>query len=194
MRRFSKTIATLAVSAATLALAGCGGHGPNTYLMSKDDVVAKLTGAEREYDFGGKDKRIVKAISRSGDNLKVKVTYTTGALGSVMCEAQIEAIDEEWTRVTPVCPKSTSAADNLQAEVYEMQVDEWVLAVLYNREVDTAMVLKRTSAIVIDNFGDVAEEAGDEIQAAAEEQERATLAAEMDSGGWEDSGGSDWGN
>ena len=177
----------MGLAAATFALTACGGHGPNSYLMEKDAVVAKLTGAEREFSFGGKDKRVIRATSRNGDTVKVRVTYTTGPLGSAMCEAQVEAIDEEWTRVTPVCPKTDSAADNMQAEINEMQVDEWVLAVLYNREVDSAMVLKRTSAVAIDNIGELSREA------AAEIENGATATAYVDEG-WEGEGGGDWGN
>ena len=157
--------------------------------MPKDAVVAKLTGAEREYSFGGKDKRIVKATSRSGDTIKVKLTYTTGPLGTANCEARVEAIDEEWSRVTPVCPAGSSAGDKLQAEINEMQVDEWVLAVLYNREVDSAMVLKRTSAVAIDNIGELSKEAAAEIEKA-----ESAYADQASAADWGSEGGSDWGN
>lgn len=187
MRRFQKTAGGLAIAAATLSLAACGGHGPNSYLMPKDAVVAKLDGAEREFTFAGSDKRTIRATGRSGDTIKVRVTYNTGSLGSRLCEAQIEAIDEEWTRVTPVCPKSDSATENMQAEIDQMQVDEWVLAVLYNREVDSAMVFKRTSAVAIDNIGEISKEA------AAELENGPTVTAYADDG-WDSGDGSDWGN
>lgn len=190
MRRFSNSLATFSLCVGTLALGACGGHGPNTYLMPKEAVAAKLDGASREYAFGGKDKRTISAVRRSGDTIKVRVKYNTGSLGTSMCEAQVEAIDEDWTRVTPVCPKSSDAAENLQAEINEMQVDEFVLAVLYDREVDSSMVLKRTSAVAIDNIGKIANQTIEEDLA----EYQGPTSSEPVAGDWGSEGGSDWGN
>lgn len=186
MRRVSNIAAKALLAGTTLALAACGGHGPNSYLMAKDAVVAKLTGAEREFSIGGADKRTIRAVSRNGDTIKVRVSYASGSIGSALCEARVEAINEEWSRVTPVCPKSDSATEIMQAEIDEMQVDEWVLAVLYNREVDSAMVLKRTSAVAIDNINDISKEAAAQL-------EQAPPASGYTEDGWASSD-SDWGN
>ena len=187
MRRFLKTGAALSIAGATLALAACGGHGPNSYLMPKDALLAKLTGAEREYSLGGRDKRTIRATSRSGDTINVRLTYSAGSLGTANCKVRVEAIDEKWTRATPECPTSSSATERTQHEIDQMQIDEFVLAVLYDRDVDTSMVLKRTSAVVIDNFGDVTKEVGDEMQALAPE-------VPTSDSGWAESSDSDWGS
>lgn len=190
--------AKFAIAAATAALlTGCGGHGPNTYLMPKDAVVAKLTGAEREYSFfGGKDKRIVTATSTQGDVVKVRVNHTTGARGIKTCEAQVEAINEEWTRVTPVCPKGSNAEAQTNAELVEMEIDEFVIAVLYDREVDSDMVFKRTSAVIIDNVGELTAEAereAKEAQAAYREaQVRDSFATDTETSDWGSDAGGGW--
>ncbi len=190
MHIFFKKTAAIAIAAGAGSLtAGCGGHGPNTYLMAKDAVVAKLEGAEREFSFSGRDKRIIRSLRRSGDMVRVKLTYTTGSLGSVTCEARVEAVDEDWSHIDAVCPTSGSASDNLQGEIHEMQIEEFVEAVLYDKPVDASMVLKRTSAVAIDNIGDVIQEEQEAASAAFEE-------ANQSSSSWasEDGAGSDWGN
>lgn len=176
------------ITGAASLTAACGGHGPNTYLMAKDAVAAKLEGAEREFTFDGRDKRIIRSVRRSGDMVRVKLTYTTGSLGSVTCEARVEAVDEDWSHVDAVCPTSGSASDNLQGEINEMQIEEFVEAVLYDKPVDASMVLKRTSAVAIDNIGEVINE--------AEQKARETTyaSAPSDTGWTEDGSGSDWGN
>lgn len=187
MRRVSNIAAKALLAGTTLALAACGGHGPNSYLMPKDALLAKLTGAEREYSLGGRDKRTIRSTSRNGDTINVRLTYAAGSMGTANCKVRVEAIDEKWTRATPECPTSSSATERTQHEIDQMQVDEFVLAVLYDREVDSSMVLKRTSAVVLDNFGDVTKEVGDEMQALAPE-------VPSSDSGWADSSDSDWGS
>ena len=190
MRIITKRTGAAAIIIATASMtAGCGGHGPNSYLMPKDAVVAKLEGAEREFLFADRDERTVRAIRRSGDTLKVQINYANSSVSSQTCEARVEAIDEEWSRVTPVCPEGENATDNLQSELNEMQIDEFVIAVLYDKPIDASMVFKRTSAVAIDNIGDITKEIHEEVQAS--ENQTARAAAGWDSG---DASGSDWGN
>ncbi len=190
MRIITKKVAATAIIMATASMtAGCGGHGPDSYLMPKDAVVAKLEGAEREFLFADRDERTVRVIRRSGDTLKVQVNYANNSVASQTCEARVEAIDEEWSRVTPVCPEGENATDNLQSELNEMQVDEFVIAVLYNKPIDASMVFKRTSAVAIDNIGDITKEIHEEVQASENGTTRPAA-------GWagDDGSGSDWGS
>ena len=146
----------------------CGGHGPNSYLMSKDAVMAKLSNAERQYSEIGELQRTVRASGWNGDTLRLRITTTGGAVTPQSCQAFVEAIDEKWTRVTPSCSArqgESAATSNAISEVFAMHVDEFVIAVLHNREVDAGKVLRRTSAIAIDNI--------DELQTEARDMERA---------------------
>ena len=184
LRRVSPIAAKVMLAGSMLALAACGGHGPNSYLMPKDALVAKLIGAEREFTVGGSDKRTIRSISRNGDNINVRVSYGTS---SRSCKVRVEAIDEKWTRATPECTTSGGATERFEAELDQMQVDEFVLAVLYDREIDSSMVLKRTSAVMIDNLGDVTEEVANEMENMAPD-------VPVSDTGWAEAGESDWGN
>lgn len=183
MRNISKILATGLLGTAAIMLTACGGHGPNSYLMPKDAVMAKLTGASKEYQIIGNMDRKVSAISWSGDKLNVNVSGEGSKVHR--CKAIVEAIDEEWTRVTPECPEGKNAFEQTESEIARMQVDEFVIAVLYNKAVDASMVNKRISAIAIDNMDDMQKEVGQEMAAASES---------YDSGWDSDLSGGDWGN
>ena len=186
MRRFSKTFAVMSVAAVTLSLSACGRHGPNSYLMPKEAVAAKLTGAEREFDFIGGQTRKITSIARNGDTIRVLLSSSQGGMDSAYCSAIVEAINDDWTRVTPDCTDKNSAIDETIAQINEMQIDEFVIAVLYDKPVDASMVAKRTSAVAIDNIGAMQRQVDDEIS-------QATDAYASD--GWANGGGgSDWGN
>ncbi len=190
MRAVSKKVSSIAlVLAGASVTVACGGHGPNSYLMPKDAVVAKLANAEKQFQYGSGDMRAIRATSRSGDIIKVRLPSVNGTGSTRLCEAQVEAIDEEWTRVTPVCSKTDDALENTMSEILEMQVDEFVIAVLYDKPIDSAMVAKRTSAVAIDNIGEISREA----RAA---QEAATDSAYSPSSDWDraEASGSDWGS
>lgn len=189
----TKKFASLAllVCASSLTVA-CGGHGPNSYLMPKDAVVAKLSAAERTFSYGGSDSRKIEATGVNGDTVRLRLTANGGDMPTTICEARVEAIDEEWTRVTPVCEESDSAVENTVMEILEMHVDEFVIAVLYDREIDESMVLKRTSAVAIDNIGEI----GREARELSEEMERegGNRQYSQDGSDWGDnSGGAGWG-
>lgn len=188
MRTILKPWGSLALGTATLMLAACGGHGPNSYLMPKDAVASKLTGAEREFNFLGSQKRTIKSVARNGDTIRIRLSSGNGGMQSAYCSAIVEAIDDDWTRVTPDCTDKNSAIEETVAQINEMQVDEFVIAVLYDKPIDEAMVKKRTSAVAIDNLGAMGKEVRAEVDKAA-----ADAAYYNDS--WADSGsGSDWGN
>ena len=184
MRRFSKTLATLAVCAAPLMLGACGGHGPNSYLMAADPIKAKLSNAEKSFKNVGGLEFDVRATSWQGDRLQVTVKGPSGK--PTRCEAVVEAIDEEWTRVSPDCSKAGEA--KTEQMLGEMQVDEFIIAVLYDKPMDESMIAKRTSAIVIDTMGDIQKRAAAEIQEASQSSSYTT---DEWSG---EAGGSDWGN
>ncbi len=183
-----KTAASAMIAAAGAMLAGCGGQGPNTYLMPKNAVKAKLTGAEREYSYIGGQHRDVSAISWNGDTLRVRVGGAN--MRSMTCSAVVEAVDEDWTRVIPDCPNGRNAEQQVESEIAAMQVDEFVIAVLYDKPVDESMVAKRTSAVVIDNIDEITREVHEEVEAAANAQ------PSYSSSDWasEDGSSSDWGS
>jgi hypothetical protein len=182
LRRVSNLAAGAALASMTLFLAACGGHGPNTYLMPKDAVMAKLTGATREFQTIGEMDRKVSAISWNGDKLNVTVSGT--GMKPTSCRAIVEAIDAKWTRVTPECPKGMNAFDQTEREIARMQVDEFVIAVLYNRAVDADMVNKRIGAIAIDNIDEMHQEIGDEMTAAAASTESDWDTSVEETGDW----------
>ena len=159
MRNFTmKSISMLAIGGAAMLTTGCGGHGPNSYLMPKDAVVEKLTGASKTFSYGGPAQHTIQSVSKNGDTLKVRINIS-GGTSIPVCEARVEAIDEEWTRVTPVCPKTDSAIEDTVNEIFEKHVDEFVIAVLHDRKFDSAMMKKRMAAVAIDNMGEIRSEA-----------------------------------
>lgn len=186
MRRFSKTLATGVLCAATLSLGGCGGHGPNTYLMAAEPIKAKLSSAEKSFKNVGGLEFDVRATSWQGDRLQVAIKGPSGK--PMRCEAVVEAIDEEWTRVSPDCTKA--GEEKTERMLGEMQVDEFVIAVLYDKPMNDSMIAKRTSAIVIETMGDIQQRAAAEL----EEASKASRSSSYTSDDWGDSGGSDWGN
>ncbi len=178
----------MAIAVGAMLTSACGGHGPNSYLMSKDAVVAKLTGAKKEFSYGGSSTQSITAVSKNGDTIKVRISSNGGGMAPPLCEARVEAIDEEWTRVTPSCPDAETAIGDTVSEIYEKHVDEFVIAVLHNREIDSAMIRKRMGAVAIDNMGDMRREA----LTTAREMEKASNGS---ADGWQsgDSSGG-WGN
>ena len=187
MRRFSKALAATGLAVGALALGACGGHGPNSYLMPKDAVKAKLTGKAKEYRVLNADPRSIVATSWNGDSLNV--TLSGKGVKPTRCKATVEAIDEKWTRVSPSCPEGKTAIEKTESEIARMQVDEFIIAVLYDKPVDESMVAKRISAIALDNMGDMQKQMVDEIDAAAAASSSAYADAE-----WNANSGSDWGN
>ncbi|MHA7818602.1 MAG: hypothetical protein ACX930_03025 [Erythrobacter sp.] len=185
MRKSTKSLAAVALCGATLSLAACGGHGPNTYLMAAEPIKAKLTGAEKTFTSVGNVPFDVRATSWQGDRLQVTIKGPSGE--STRCEAVVEAIDEDWTRVSPDCAKARE--HKTETELAEMHVDEFIIAVLYNKPMNDNMIAKRTSAIVIATMDDIQRRAANEIDEAAKTSE-----ASYSSSDWGDSGGSDWGN
>lgn len=186
MRGFSKQAAA-GLTIATLTLASCGGHGPNSYLMPADAVKAKLTGASKEYRVLNADPRTIVATSWNGNALNV--TLSGKGVTTTRCKAIIEAIDEKWTRVSPQCPEGKTAIERTESEIARMQVDEWIIAVLYDKPVDESMVGKRISAIALDNLGDMQKQMVDEIDKAAHSSSSVYADAE-----WGADTAGDWGN
>ena len=182
-----KAAFAFAIGAAAMTSA-CGGHGPNTYLMPKDAVIAKLTGAEREFDYIGSQKRTIRSVAVNGDAVRVRLTSNSGGMKPANCSAFVEAIDDEWTRVTPDCTDRVSAMDETVAQINEMQIDEFVIAVLYDKPIDADMVLRRTSAVAIDNLDEMSREARASADAATYDSYSGS------SGDWGSESGSDWGN
>ena len=177
----------LAIGAASLT-AACGGHGPNSYLMPKDAVVAKLTNAEREFEYIGGQKRTIRATSVRGDTIRVSLSSAGSGMRSAQCEAIVEAINDDWTRVTPSCKDEDDAFEETLAQVNEMQVDEFVIAVLYNKPIDESMVLKRTSAVAIDNMDEMQNEA----RATAREASKRDYGSSTSGWGSNTNSGSSW--
>lgn len=187
MRRFHKPAGALAIATATLALAACGGHGPNSYLMAKDPLQAKLTNSAKTFQSLTGQNFDVRALSWQGDRLQVSIKGPSGK--ATRCEAVVEAIDEEWTRVSPDCTKA--GEEKTEQMLAEMQVDEFIIAVLYSKEMDNSMIAKRTSAIVLDTMDDIQRRAASDIEEASKAAESAAFNGES----WAETGdGSDWGN
>ena len=184
MRRFSKLLAGAALGVATLSLAACGGHGPNSYLMAKDPIKTKLTGAEKTFKSPANIPFTVKATSWQGDKLNVSITGPSGS--PTRCQAVVEAINEEWTRVSPECTKEDGKTERM---ISEMQVDEFVIAVLYNEPMNDSKIANRTSAIVIETMGDIQKRVAADLEEAAKASETSYSSAD-----WGDSEGGDWGN
>ena len=184
----SRTIfSTALVLGAASLTAACGGHGPNSYLMPKDAVVEKLSSAQKTYRTIGGNSRTIKATSTRNDTIKVRLAMDNGNGSPQICEAIVEAIDEEWTRVTPSCKDRGNAMGDAISEMYEKEVDEWVIAVLYDTEIDGQKVAQRSAAVAIDNMPEMQREALDADREFREQQARGSFAP--DSG----SAGSDWG-
>lgn len=184
MRRFSKVFSALGLGAATLSLAACGGHGPNSYLMAKDPIKAKLTGAEKTFKSPANIPFTVKATSWQGDKLNVSITGPSGS--PTRCQAVVEAIDEEWTRVSPDCAKEDGKTERM---ISEMQVDEFVIAVLYDEPMNNTKIANRTSAIVIETMGDIQKRVAADLEEASKASEASYSSADF--GEYSDS---DWGN
>ncbi|WP_299193038.1 hypothetical protein [uncultured Erythrobacter sp.] len=180
-----RTAATALLIGAASITTACGGHGPNSYLMPKDAVIAKLADAEREFDYIGSQKRTIRSIAVNGDKVRVRLTSSTNGMKPANCNALVEAIDDEWTRVTPDCTDRSGAIDETVAQINEMQIDEFVIAVLYDRPVDADMVLRRTSAVAIDNLDEMSREARAASDAATNGSS---------SGSWGSEDGNDWGS
>ncbi len=179
----------IAIGVGAMLTSACGGHGANSYMMPKDAVVAKLTGAKKEFSYGGSSTQSITSVSKSGDTIKVRISSNGGGMTPPVCEARVEAIDEDWTRVTPSCPEAETAIGDTVSEIYEKHVDEFVIAVLYNREIDSAMIRKRMGAVAIDNMGEMRRE----VAATAREMEAANTGS-RDAGWQSDNSGSGWGN
>ncbi len=168
MRVLSKTsLGSVAVSMGALLLSACGGHGPNTYLMPKDAVMEKLTGASKHFTQTLSGRTDVRAVSWRGDRLMVNLTSSGGL--TKMCTATVEAIDEEWTRVTPACgdENASDVGDAMEAQINRMKVDEFVIAVLYDRPMNEEAIANRTSAVVVGSIGDIQRETHKSMREAA---------------------------
>lgn len=194
MRVLTKgSIKALAIGIGAMMVSACGGHGPNTYLMPKEAVMEKLANASKHYTQRMGGRFDIRSGSWSGDRLSVTVTGSGGV--SKRCEAIIEAIDEEWTRVTPKCgdENAEDVTDSIEAQINRMKVDEFVIAVLYDKPIDTHSINKRTSAVVIGEMGNIQDQAREEMLEAAEASERMSRGAS--SSGWgssSDNSGTGW--
>lgn len=194
MNILTKRSAAIALAIGGAALtAACGGHGPNSYLMPKDAVMAKLTDAEREFSLTGNDSRSIEAQRWEGDTLVVR--FTQAGSRSVGCFAHVEAINDDWTRVNPDCGEGSNAKDTAEREIARMQVDEWVIAVLHDKPMDEAMIRKRTLAVAIDHVGEgMREEAEQRRQNRARDRAAAAAVASGTDWGSESPAGGDWGS
>jgi len=175
----------LATGAAALT-AACGGHGPNSYLMPKEAVAAKLAQGEKTYPNGSTGQRVIRSTSRSGDVIKVRLSVTQDYGTDINCEMHVEAIDEDWTRVTPKCDEGRSAIETTVLEMMEKEVDEFVIAVLHDRPIDHEKIALRRGAVAIDNMGEMRREALEADQAMREAQ------ADNSGNSWGNSNGSNW--
>lgn len=184
MRRFSNIFCFAVLGAASLSLAACGGHGPNSYLMAKEPIKAKLTGAEKTFNSAMNIPFDVKATSWQGDKLNVSITGPSGA--PTRCQAVVEAIDEDWTRVSPDCSKEDGKTERM---ISEMQVDEFVIAVLYDEPMNDTKIANRSSAIVIETMGDIQKRVAADLNEAAKASESSYSSSDF--GEYSDS---DWGN
>ena len=185
MTIFTKRTGAFAIAAgAALLTAACGGHGPNSYLMPKEAVAEKLAKGTKSYSMGA-GERVVKATRRQGDVIKVRLSLTNRQDATFNCEARVEAIDDEWTRVTPVCDEGDSAIEATVMEMLEKEVDEFVIAVLYDQPIDHEKLKRRRAAVAIDNMGEMRREALEADQAMRE-------MSSSNQSSWGNNSGSNW--
>lgn len=151
--------------------------------------MAKLTNAEKQYETIGGETRTIRATGWSGDTLKLRLTVNRGNGHPQVCEALVEAIDEDWTRVSPSCTERGNAIADTVSEIHEKEVDEFVIAVLHNGEIDGTMVAKRSAAVAIDNMPEMQNEAIEADRAARESRAQGSFAPDS-----ADYAGSDWGS
>jgi len=194
MRVHTKSAAAMTLTAMATMTAACGGHGANSYLMPKDAVVTKLTGAQKEFSYGGNSTQSITSVSKSGDTIRVRISSNGGGMTPPLCEARVEAIDEEWTRVTPSCTAGETAIDQTIGEIYEKHVDEFVIAVLHNREIDSEMIRKRMGAVAIDNMGEMRREVASLAEEEFAKSDERAASAQRDAQWRSDDADGGWGN
>ena len=168
MNIFTKRVSAmaLAIGAASLT-AACGGHGPNSYLMPKEPLMEKLASSSKDYKVALAGRTSVTSGTWSGDKMRVTITSASG--NKETCYAVVEAINEEWTRVTPDCGSfdADDVTEKMENQLNRMKVDELIIAVLYDNPMNAQSISNRTSAIVLENFGEIQAEAAASMQEAA---------------------------
>lgn len=163
MRSFAKTDAKMRgamcfVLGAAMLTSACGSE-PGTYSIPMDQVKSKLAGASKQYTEGGQNTRTVTAVGWSGDAVSVQLSTSVGEKFTQNCTAMVEAVDEGTTRVTPDCGMGVNAGNTAIIELLEVQVDEFIIAVLNDGEMDGKRILRRGAAVTMGNMGDMQREA-----------------------------------